>query len=343
MNGTVGDTSSSGIVGGVSTTSLGPGGTALRLIAVTAVVLLVLAGAAFVGPALEGEQGAFIFWQLRVPRVLAGLLVGGTLSLVGAVFQALFANPLATPSTVGTTAGATLGALAVLALDIVPRGAASGLPIVTLAAFAGALGASLIVAGAAASGRARIHEVLLAGIAVTLATSALSTGLQYTADMRALFAAAQWSLGHLPQVGYHGAFVVAPFVIVSAIVLLSQTRALQALAIDEELAQAQGVDVRRVRVLALVTGSLGVAACVAWCGPIAFVGLIVPHLVRLCLGGAQRIVLPMSLVAGAGFLVACDTLGRFVLPDRELPVGVVTAALGAPALVLLIARRRSSS
>jgi iron complex transport system permease protein len=207
-------------------------------------------------------------------------------------------------------------------------------------AFIGALTASLVVAAVAASGRARMHDVLLAGIAVTLAASALATGLQLTADVPALLAAAQWSLGHLPQVGYAGIATVLPIAALAGLALLSQTRALQAMVIGEELAHAQGIDVKRVRALALGLGSLGVAACVAWCGPIAFVGLIVPHIVRLTAGAAQRVVLPLSLVLGAGFLVLCDALARIFLTDRELPVGVVTAALGAPALVALVVRQR---
>ncbi len=302
------------------------------------VSLLLLAAAAWLGTPLTGERSQFVLWQLRVPRVLVGALVGSTLALVGAVFQAVFANPLATPCTVGTTAGATLGALAALALDLAPR--VEGLPIVTLAAFAGAFGASLIVALAAARGRARIDDVLLAGIAVTLAATALSTGVEYAADARALVAAALWSLGSLPQVGYRGVLVLVPFVVPTAIVLLGLTRGLQALAVSEELARAQGVDVPRLRMIALGVGSLGVAACVAWCGPIAFVGLIVPHLVRLALGASLRLLLPASIAVGAAFLVSCDFLARLLVPSRELPVGVLTAALGAPALILLVLRRR---
>jgi iron complex transport system permease protein len=297
----------------------------------------VVAGAAFVGQDLSGPRGEFVLWTLRVPRVLMGCLVGGTLALTGAAFQALFANPLATPSTIGTTAGAALGALAALVLNLGP--ATTTLPIVTLSAFAGALAASSIVALVASSGRARMADVLLCGIAVTLAATALGTGIQYMADMRALFAATQWSLGQLPQVGYRSSLVLLPFVLVTAGVLLASTRALQALAIGEDLAVSQGVDVRRLRFLTLGAGSLGVAACVAWCGPIAFVGLIVPHIVRLGLGANLRTLLPMSLVSGAAFLVVCDTIARTALSGRELPVGVITAAIGAPTLIVLIARR----
>jgi iron complex transport system permease protein len=297
--------------------------------------LALTALAVLVGPALDGAQGSFILWQLRVPRVLVGALVGGTLGLVGATYQTLFANPLASESTVGTTAGATLGALAALALEL-----PGGFPVLFGCACVGAALASLSVTLVAGSGRAVMADVLLAGITVTVATGALSVGLQYVSDSRALVAAARWSLGQLPQVGYDGVFVLAPLVAPVWLVLLAQGRALQTFAFGEDLAESRGVNVPRLRTLVLAAGSLAVAACVAWCGPIAFVGLIVPHIVRRAVGPALSRVLPLSLVTGAAFLVLCDALARSVSPGRELPVGVVTAALGAPGLVLLLFRSR---
>ncbi len=304
---------------------------------ILACVVLLLA-AVLVGPSLHGSEGAFIVWQLRVPRVLVGVLVGGTLALVGAVFQALFQNPLATSDTVGTTAGATVGALAALAFD--GSRAVQGLPLVTICAFIGALSASFLVASFASSRQAHSSDVLLAGIAVTLATSAFASGIQYVSDSRALFAATQWSLGQLPQVGYRGVLLLLPICALSCGLLLLLTRPLQAFALGEDLAHSQGVNVPRLRFFALSLGSLGVAACVAWCGPIAFVGLIVPHLVRRLLGSGYRVLLPMSLCLGGAVLVSCDLFARIIVPGRELPVGIVTAALGAPALVILVTRAR---
>jgi iron complex transport system permease protein len=182
--------------------------------------------------------------------------------------------------------------------------------------------------------------VLLAGIAVTLASSALSQGVQAVADMRALFAATQWALGQLPQLGYEGLEILVPIVLVSAALVLAQTRSLQVLALGEEWAHAQGVPVRRVQFIVLLGGALGVAACVAWCGPIAFVGLIVPHIVRRTTGPQLRTLLPLSGAVGAGFLVTCDTVARVIWPARELPVGVITAVVGAPVLFILVLRKR---
>ncbi|HEV8547549.1 MAG TPA: iron ABC transporter permease, partial [Polyangiaceae bacterium] len=192
----------------------------------------------------------------------------------------------------------------------------------------------------ARSGRAAMADVLLAGITVTVATGALSVGLQYVSDSRALVAAARWSLGQLPQVGYEGVLVLVPLVVPAWLLLLALGRALQTFAFGEELAESRGVNVPRLRTLVLAAGSLAVAACVAWCGPIAFVGLIVPHLVRRVVGPSLSRVLPLSLVTGAALLVVCDALARSVSPGRELPVGVVTAALGAPGLVVLLLRTR---
>lgn len=299
--------------------------------------LAVLAASPFVGETLGGEVGGFVFWQLRLPRVLMGLMAGGALSLVGATYQTVLANPLANESTVGTLAGATLGAVVAVVFGL---GGQEFLPAIALCAFGGALGVTLILTAIASSGRASMNSVLLAGVAISLMAGALSTGLQYTADLNSLFVAARWSMGNLEQMGYKGIALMLPFALPSCAVLLWQTRALEALAGGEERAFGQGVDVSRLRALTLGSGALAVAAVVAWCGPIAFVGLIVPHLVKLMLGASKRAILPWSLLVGGAFLVACDTLARAAIPGRTLPVGVVTAALGAPALVWLVARRR---
>jgi iron complex transport system permease protein len=309
-----------------------------KLLVLTLGCMLVLALAPWMGGDLSEDHGRFILLQLRVPRVVMGAVVGAMLGLTGAVYQALFDNPLATPSTVGTTAGAALGALAVLVL--VPAGMTQ-LPLVSLAAFAGALAVTFAIAAIAASGRARINDVLLAGIAITLATGAITTGLQFQADMASTFEAVRWSLGHLTQVGYQGVQVLVPIALVCCGILLAQTRALEAMLGGEERAHAQGVNIRRTRTLCLAVGAVGVGACVAWCGPIAFVGLIVPHLIRLGVGPTRRILFPMSALGGAAFLVLCDALGRWWMPHADLPVGVVTASVGAPLLTWLVTRRRA--
>jgi iron complex transport system permease protein len=307
-----------------------------RAFALATVCVVITLASVFVGPALEGPHSDFVLRELRVPRMLVGALAGSALALSGACFQIIFNNPLATPSTVGTLAGATLGAIAALAFGVDTE--VLGLPFTTFAAFAGALITSFAVVAVGRSGRAKMADVLLAGIAVSLAASAIATGVEYVADSRALFAASRWALGHVAQVGYRGVGILAPIVIGTSALLLSQSRALSSFALGEDIAHAQGVNVRRLRGIVLIAASFAVAAIVAWCGPIAFVGLIVPHAVRLAVGPSVRSLLPLSTIAGAAFLTVCDALSRTLFPGRELPVGVLTAALGAPALIALIAR-----
>jgi len=289
------------------------------------------------GPHLDQNVGSFVFWQLRMPRVMAGLLVGASLGLAGAVTQALFRNPLATPSTTGTLAGATLGAL--LALVVGADNHAPGTPVVALCAFVGALVASAFVFAAAGNHRLRTPDILLVGIAVTLAATSLATVVEDRANSPALVAASRWSLGHLAQVGFDQIRLASPILLACWVILLLQMRPLQLLVLGEDLAHSRGVNVRRARLMSIGACSLLVATVVAWCGPIAFVGLIVPAIVRLALGANQRTVLVGSLLTGAALLSLCDAVGRLISSQHELPVGVVTAALGAPVLVALIALR----
>ncbi len=307
-----------------------------KLLVMVSVLVVLLAPLA--GPPLEAATGGFVLAQLRVPRVVLGAVVGAALGLCGAAWQSLLDNPLATPSTTGTVAGASLGALAVLVL--VPESVRVGTPSVALGAFAGALAASLIAGGIASRRRARLEDVLLGGIAFTLAASAVSAGLQATADLATTARAVRWSLGSLSVVGYGDVLALAAVLVPTCAVVLGQGRALDVLTGGEELAHAQGVDVPRVRTIVLVAGSLAVGACVAVTGPIAFVGLVVPHLVRRVVGVQRGVLLPLSAVAGAAFLVSCDALTRTILPAQDLPVGVLTAAIGAPALVAVLVGRR---
>ena len=308
------------------------------LLSIPAAILI--CGAPFVGPELSDDVGQFVFWNLRVPRVLVAALVGATLSTVGAVYQTLFANPLATPGTVGTTAGATMAALVAMVFGAGTH--VLGLPIVMAAAFVGALGVSAVVTFIAVRGDVGTNEIVLAGVACSVAASAIALGVQFSADSEALLAAARWSLGNLQQIGYVGASWLAVVTVTSSVPLLRVGRSLDAMAGGLEVAHAQGVSVRRVRSLCVAFGSLGVGACVASCGPIAFVELIVPNLLRALGCVRPTLLLPLSALVGAAFLVTCDTAARTLLSGREIPVGVVTAALGAPAMVALLWRRRGN-
>ena len=281
----------------------------------------------------------FIFWQIRAPRVIAGVGIGATLAITGAAFQSLFGNPLATPSTTGTTAGASLGAL--VALLVLSSTTWFHEYTVSLCAFLGAMAVTVPLSMLSTKRNMHMANVLLAGIALSLASSAITTGLQFQADIAATYRAVQWSLGSLSQVGYENIFLLLPLCILSCFGILWHTAELQSLIFGEEQAFTQGVDIEKIRFRVLFFGGLGVAVSVAWCGPIAFIGLIVPHIVRKICNNSRRILLPMSGVVGATFLVLCDAVARVILSGRELPVGVLTALIGAPLLIMLVVYKRN--
>ena len=310
---------------------------------ITVIVLLSIATiliSPWFGVLKLSDLDSFVLWQLRFPRLLNGVFVGATLSIAGAAYQSLFANPLATPSTTGTTAGASLGAL--IAIVLLPSSLSYQSIVITIAAFLGAITISFPLALLAASARIRMEDVLLAGIGCTLAMGAISTGLQFQADMSATYRAVQWSLGSLSQVGYGTSFWLVPLCTVSILGLLTLQRGLDALISGEEHASSQGVPVVKIRSLTLLFGALGVGVSVAFCGPIAFVGLLVPHVLRLFIGLQRRWIMKLSPLFGGAFLVTCDTIARSMFSTGEIPVGVITAALGAPMLIGLIVLRRQS-
>lgn len=309
----------------------------LRLLAWTFLTVAIVMATAWVGPSLAGEHGDQILTALRIPRALAGALVGAVLAAAGAVVQVLLQNPLATPSTIGTTAGATLGVLAALVLG--SGSTLFGFPLLPAAAFIGALAVTLVISAVASRNRARTEDVLLAGIALTLATGALASALRLGVDQITSLNALRWSLGSLTVVGFDRIGMLLPFVVITLLGMIWLIRPLEVLISGTERARTRGVEVPRVRTLGLGLASLGVAACVATCGPIAFVGLICPHIVRRIAGAAPRILVPGSILLGAAFLPLCDSIGRVLMDQREIPVGVITAALGAPVLFLLVTRR----
>jgi ABC-type Fe3+-siderophore transport system permease subunit len=299
-------------------------------------VLAVWAAAPWIGPALAPDVAGFVLWELRLPRVVLGALAGAGLGATGAAFQALFENPLASESTIGTAAGASVGAL--VALLLAPMAGVVG---VGAGAWVGAALATAAVARLAASRALSVEDVLVAGIAVTLASGAATTGLLLAADAVALQAAIRWSVGSVATIGYGDVAALVGPVAVGGAALVASRGALEVLALGHDRAGAVGVDVVRVRLVVLGAGSLVVAGVVAVCGPLALVGLVVPHLARGLVGGNPRRVVPWSAWLGAGFLPLCDVGARALGP--EVPVGVVTAAVGAAGLVILLVRRRRSA
>lgn len=285
-------------------------------------------------------QHSAILTQLRLPRVVLAALVGAGLSMSGAAYQGAFRNPLADPYLLGAAAGAGLGATAVIAYTSFGFGS----DLTPVAAFAGAL---LAVALTYAAGRAGASgrtatSLLLAGIAVTSFLTAIQTYMQQR-ESETLREVYGWILGRLATAGWSEVVLVLPYITVGAIVMLSHRRLLDVLALGDEEASSVGVPARRVRLIVVTAASLATAAVVAVSGLIGFVGLIVPHIVRLVAGTSYRVILPLSLAFGGAFLILCDLLGRTVMAPAELPIGVITAFFGAPffALVLRASRRMS--
>jgi iron complex transport system permease protein len=281
-----------------------------------------------------------IVWELRVPRVVLAALVGGMLSLAGATYQGVFRNPLADPYLLGVAAGAGLGAT--LAVAYLP-GTLDSHRSLPPAAF---LGATVAVAatyalGRSAGGRARDSAVLvLAGVTVASFFTAVQVFVQqqHADTLQEVYA---WILGRLPSSGWSDVVLVLPYIAIAWVVILLQRRSVDVLALGDDEAASLGVNVGRLRLTLVVAATIGTAAAVSVTGLIAFVGIIVPHAIRLVAGGSYRALLPLSVVIGAGFLVLVDTVARTALSPAEIPIGVVTAFLGAPffAVVLRTSRR----
>lgn len=287
---------------------------------------------------LTGQQVAIVR-DLRLPRVVLGLLVGATLSLSGAAYQGAFRNPLADPYLLGAAAGAGLGAT--LTIVGAAAGAATSLA-APAAAFVGALAAvALTYALGSAGGDRSSSSLILAGVAVASFLTAVQTYVQQREQdtLRQVYA---FILGRLSTQGWHEVVLVAPYAVVAAAVLLAHRRVLDVLAVGDDEAASLGVNARGSRLLVVVAASLGTAAAVSVSGLIGFVGIIVPHTVRLLAGGSHRVILPLSILFGAAFLTLADLLARTLSSPAEIPIGVVTAFFGAPFFVLVLrtSRRR---
>ncbi len=286
------------------------------------------------------EREATILWQLRVPRVVLGALVGATLAICGAAYQGVFRNPLADPYLLGAAAGAGLGAT--IAIAYLPRVTSSPIGILPAAAFVGALlavGAAYVLGRSAGGGRTAT-TLILAGVAVASFLTAMQTYVQQ-GESDTLREVYSWILGRLSTAGWSDVLLLLPYTVLSAAAILVHRRLLDVMRVGEEEAQALGVEVRRVRLLVVIAASLGTAAAVAVSGLIAFVGIIVPHAIRLTAGASYRLVLPLSLLFGGAFLVLADLAARQVTAPGEVPIGVVTAFFGAPffGLVLWTSRK----
>ena len=337
------------------------------MIAATAVLVIALIAGISIGPvamplsAIVGSLAAHlpwhpavgvprvdsaIIWQIRLPRVVLGALVGSMLAGGGAAYQGVFRNPLADPYLLGVAAGAGLGATAVIISGASPA-------LLPVAAFGGAAGAVALTYSLGAGGgragedagprrTAGTASILLAGVAVAALLTAAQTYLQQS-HAQTLQSIYSWILGGLSGATWSQVWLIIPYVLVSAVTLLAHRRLLDVLRVGETEAGALGVNVARLRLVVVIAATLGAAAAVSVSGLIGFVGIIVPHAVRLMAGPSYRVVLPVSMIGGAAFLVLADIAARTVQADTEVPIGVITAAVGAPFFLFVLRSRRARS
>ena len=301
-------------------------------------VLAILARQLFgIEPAVAVSVGQdSIVWQLRAPRVLLGALVGAGLALVGTALQAVTRNPLADPHLLGVSSGAAFGAV----LVVLYLGEFAGLLSLPLAAFVGALASMLLVlAIASRSGRLESDRLLLAGVAVSFVMMAASNLLLYLGNPHAASSVLFWMLGGLGLARWELLWLPALCLLLALVVLLGLGRALNALMAGEQSAVSLGLEPRRVRLLVFVVASLLTGVLVSLSGAIGFVGLMLPHVARFLVGAEHRRVLPVAALLGALFLVWVDVAARTWLAPQDLPIGIVTAAIGGAFFVALLRRR----
>ncbi|WP_283134878.1 FecCD family ABC transporter permease [Rhizohabitans arisaemae] len=277
-----------------------------------------------------------VLFELRLPRVLMGALVGGLLAIAGAGYQGVFRNPLADPYLLGAAAGAGLGATLVIVLA--PAESDFGIP---LAAFAGAIGGVLLayLLGSTTGRGGGQTTLVLAGVAVASFLTAVQTFVQQT-RVEELERIYSWILGGLGSADWGTLGMIAPYAGVSVLALLLHGRLLDVLSVGDDEASALGLRAPQVRLVIVAAASLATGAAVAVSGLIGFVGVVVPHVARRLIGASYRLILPMSLLMGAGFLMLADLAARTVVAPAELPLGLVTAFVGAPFFVLVLRATR---
>jgi iron complex transport system permease protein len=286
-----------------------------------------------------------ILWEVRIPRVAMGMLAGAGLALSGMAFQAVFRNALATPFTLGVASGASLGACVYIHLTYLCGPLAFTLlwvPGRAWFALGGAVLSIVLVYGLTRTRRGfSTATLLLAGVAINFFFSSLILLFQYLSDFTQAMVMLRWLMGSLDQVSGSDVLTVLPLVSAGAMIVLYLTHELNLIATGDELAASRGVEVNRTKVVLFFAVSVIVGAIVALCGPIGFVGLMAPHICRLLIGPDHRALTPATLLFGAAFLTACDTVARTAMFPTELPVGIITSLLGGPFFLWLLLRRGS--
>jgi iron complex transport system permease protein len=293
------------------------------------------------------SQSRAVVLGLRLPRAVLAVVVGAGLGMSGAALQGLFRNPLADPGLIGISGGAALGAVAVIVFGhvfaaLMPM--VAGPYLLPLAAFLGGLAATFATERIAHSrGVAATGMLLLAGIAINAMAGAAMGVLIFMSDDRQLRDITFWTMGSLARGGWSGVLMAAPFVLVAVIAMYRAARALDALLLGEREALHLGVPVERLKRIVMVAAALAVGASVAVSGIIAFVGIVVPHLVRIAAGPDHRIVLPGAALLGATLLLVADSIARIVVVPAELPIGLVTSLIGSPFFLWLLMRRKAGA
>jgi cobalamin transport system permease protein len=305
------------------------------------VVRILLHGAGLPVNLAVPDNQVTIVLQVRLPRILAGMFVGAGLGMAGAVMQGIFRNPLADPGILGVSSGGAAGAV----LAFVTGWALLGVWVVPALAFAGAmLAALLIYLLSLERGRTNITTLLLAGIALNAFLSALiSVALLLSSDFPQVQTVLSWLVGGLAGRSWRHLIVLAPTILIGLAVTYGYSRDLNLFLLGEETAQGLGTNVPRTRFALLALATLMTSVGVSVAGPIAFVGLLVPHLLRLVIGPDHRVLLPASALGGAIFLVITDTVARIVIQSQEIPVGIITSLLGGPFFLYLMWRYRRNA
>jgi len=289
-------------------------------------------------------QQEAIVWVIRLPRVLMSLLVGAGLAICGTAMQGLFRNPLADPTLIGISAGASLAAATVIVLAgplLLRVEALVGVPLLPVATFGGAVGSTVLVFGLARDkGRTQVATMLLAGIAINALAMAGTGLLTYLADDAQLRSLTFWTLGSLGGANWTQVGWIALATVLAVLLLLPLSKAFNALSLGEVEAKHLGIPIEALKRRVVIATGLAIGASVAFCGLIGFVGLVVPHLMRLAGGAQHRYLLPATALGGALLLCGADTLSRTLVAPTELPIGIVTALAGAPIFLFLLFRQK---
>ncbi|HEY9038876.1 MAG TPA: iron ABC transporter permease [Roseovarius sp.] len=295
------------------------------------------------GEALS-QMERVVLWDIRLPRLAMGALVGAALAVSGAAMQGLFRNPLADPGIVGVGAGAGLGAILAIVLGALLPGwliDLTGNQLIPFAAFLGGWGSTILLYRVSTSGgRTSVATMLLAGIALGALAGALSGILVYIADNQQLRDLTFWGLGSLAGASWAKVLAAGPMILSAIAAALMLGRGLNGLALGEATAAHIGIDVQRMKSIAILAVAAATGAAVAVSGGIGFVGIVVPHLLRLASGPDHRTLLLNSALLGATLLILADVIARTVIAPAELPIGIVTAVLGAPVFLWILLKRR---